>query len=49
MLQLLVTITLDTLKQRGKCQLLLVAQLGLFLLNDRLHLQMVDTKRSENR
>lgn len=46
MFQLLVTVTLDALKECGKGQLLLMAQLGLFLLNDSLHLgfQLVTLK-----
>lgn len=38
MFELLVTVALDTLEQSCKGQLLLVAQLGLFLLDNGLHL-----------
>ena len=37
-LELLVTVTLDALEKGRECQLLLVAQLGLLLLDDGLHL-----------
>lgn len=37
-LELLVTVTLDALKQGSEGELLLVAQLGLFLLDHSLHL-----------
>ena len=38
MLQLLVSVSLDTLEQRSEIQLLLVSQLGFFLLDNGLHL-----------
>ena len=38
MLQLFVSVSLDSLKQRRQCQLLCVAKLRLLLLNDSLHL-----------
>lgn len=40
MLQLLVSVSLDALEQRSESQLLLVSQLGFFLLDNGLHLSL---------
>lgn len=47
MLELLVAVTLDALEQGGQGELLLVAQLGLLLLDDGLHLKAQNTIRDD--
>ena len=47
MLELLVAVTLDALEQGGQGELLLVAQLGLLLLDDGLHLKAHNTIRDD--
>ena len=47
MLELLVAVTLDALKQGSEGELLLVAQLGLFLLDHSLHLKAQNTIRDD--